>query len=137
MLNRKISLEDLCSYPQLAVNLSGAPDALSPFDIALQERGMSRPVKLVVNQFLVATTMLRESELLAVLPLRLVVDAFRRNWISYQPLPFKMPEATLYLVWHKRNNGLPGMTWLKDIILRATAAMNEDVARELGEAKVA
>lgn len=126
-LAKPITLEDLCSLTQLSVNLSGSPDFVAPIDLNLAERGLSRSVLLTVNQFLVATAMLRESDLLAVLPMRLVVDAFRQNWLTYQPLPIKLHEATLYLVWHRRNNALQSMTWLKDRIIEAADAMNSDV----------
>ncbi|KTE19830.1 hypothetical protein ATE67_14495 [Sphingopyxis sp. H050] len=128
-LAKPISLEDLCSLPQLSVNLSGAPEFGAPIDHVLQERGLSRPVMLTVNQFLVATTMLRESDLLAVLPMRLVADAFRQNWLSFQPLPIRLNEATLHLVWHRRNNALQSMLWFKERVLEATSAMNSDARR--------
>lgn len=128
-LVQPLTLDDLCEQMQLSVNLSGSPDFVPPIDQALAERGRSRPVLLTVNQFLVATAMLRESDLLAVLPMRLVVDAFRQNWLSYQPLPIKLHEATLHLVWHRRNNSLQSMAWFKDRVLEATEAMNSDVRR--------
>lgn len=129
-LAKPVTLDDLCSATQLAVNLSGSPDFVPPIDQALAERGLARPIHLTVNQFLVATAMLRESDLLAVLPMRLVVDAFRQNWLAYQPVPIKLHEATLYLVWHKRNNALQSMAWFKDRIIEATEAMNSDVRRQ-------
>ncbi|WP_164852809.1 LysR family transcriptional regulator [Novosphingobium umbonatum] len=132
MLDHPLSIDELCSLPQLHINLSGSPSSVSPVDAALQELGKSRPIKLVVNQFLVATTMLRESDLLAVLPMRLVADGFRQNWITFQPLPIALPEAALHLVWHKRNNGLQAMAWLKRKILDATTMLNADIKARIG-----
>ncbi|HZU62686.1 MAG TPA: LysR family transcriptional regulator [Novosphingobium sp.] len=126
VIGRPVDMEVLCTHPQLLVNLSGAASFLSPIDQYFQERGLRRPIKLVVNQFLVATTMLRESDLIAILPERLVGDAFRQNWLDYQPLPISLAEAALHLIWHKRNNGLQAMSWLKAKILEATAALNEE-----------
>ncbi len=125
------SIEDLCTLPQLGVNLSGAPTFVAPIDQVLNERGLHRPIVVTVNQFLVATRMLRESDLLAVLPMRLVADAFRQSWLSFQPLPIAIPAATLYVIWHRRNNALEPMNWLKDRILEATQAMNEDAKKYL------
>ena len=115
----------------MGVNLSGAPTFVAPIDQVLNERGLHRPIVVTVNQFLVATRMLRESDLLAVLPMRLVADAFRQSWLSFQPLPIAIPAATLYVIWHRRNNALEPMNWLKDRILEATQAMNEDAKKYL------
>ncbi|HWI84917.1 MAG TPA: LysR family transcriptional regulator [Sphingomonas sp.] len=124
-LRSRISTEQLCQTPQLMVNLSGSPSFRHPVDSYLAERGLERPIKLIVNQFLVATAMLRESELLAILPMRLAADRFTRNWLTYQELPFAVTPAALYLIWHRRNNGLPAMTWLRERIVEATQAMNK------------
>lgn len=123
-LQQPITLDDLTALPQLQVNLSGTSGFRVPIDVALSQIGRARPIAMTVNQFLVATTMLRESDLVAVLPAPLVSDAFRSNWLSYQELPIAMSKVVLHLIWHRRNNALLPMLWFRDRILEAVAAMN-------------
>lgn len=129
-LQAALSLEQLCALPQMTVNLSGSTTFLSPVDVVLADLGRSRTIHLTVNQFLVATAVLRESDLVAVLPFRLIADPFRLQWLDFQPLPIDLPEAVLHLIWHRRNNALGSLTWFRERILEATDAMNADAERQ-------
>lgn len=126
LLKQPLTIEDLCRHPQLVVNLSSAGNVVSPVDIALAEMGRARRIALTVNQFLVATSVLRESDLLAVLPSSLVAQASPLNWLTAQPLPIEGPSATLYLIWHRRSNGLAPMTWFKERVFEAVDALDAD-----------
>lgn len=122
-LNSLLSLEELARLPQLVVNLSGSLDFVTPFDSTLAEYGLKREVLLTVNQFLVATAMLRESDLVAVLPKRLVSDVFRQKWLAFQNLPVEFQTSTVYLSWHRRNITRPSMRWMHGKITEAVNLM--------------
>lgn len=124
-LKSSLSLEELCCLPQLVVNLSGTLDFVTPFDSTLAEHGLKREVLLTVNQFLVATAMLRESDLVAVLPKRLVADVFRQKWLAFQNLPVEFQTSTVYLSWHRRNIAQPSMRWMHSKIIEAANIMKK------------
>lgn len=127
LMEGPLDAERLCSVPHLAVNLWGSSDARNPIDEALSLLGLSRHVSLTVNQFLVATAMLRESDLVAVLPARLLLDAFRQEWLAFQPVPLALPEAVLHLVWHRRSSSLAPIGWFRELVIEATTEMNKEV----------
>ncbi|MCS0631197.1 LysR family transcriptional regulator [Telluria mixta] len=126
LFDEELTLESICAARHLAVNLTGEPNPSSIFDEALTELGMSRQIYLTVNQFLVAASVLQDSDLIAVLPSRLVMAAVKDGKISVAPLPMKLPDKDLYLSWHKRSNTMPALLWLKQQLIEATEHLNEE-----------
>ncbi|WP_161599105.1 LysR family transcriptional regulator [Alteromonas sp. RKMC-009] len=126
-LQKKISLKKFCEAEHLVINPSGTGSYRLPIDLALKEMNMARNIKLNVNQFLVATRMLRTSDLLAVLPSRLVNDAFRQNWLTWQPLPIESPEFSVKLIYHRRNSASASTLWFVDQVFDAIEKMNDDL----------
>ena len=120
----------LATAPLLTVNPSGSPDYHSPIDIAFAERGITRRVMLTVNHFMVASRVLADSELLAVLPSRLVRADLGFEKLACQPLPFAVSPLVLHLIWHRRNNGDPAMEWLKALIIAAFAHVDHAAAED-------
>jgi DNA-binding transcriptional LysR family regulator len=86
---------------------------------------MSRQIYLTVNQFLVAASVLQDSDLVAVLPSRLVMKAVEDGTVTVAPLPLKLPDKDLYLSWHKRSNAMPSLLWLKQQLMETTEELNE------------
>lgn len=133
LFERPISLAAFCESPQLAVNVLGEDDAPSAVDDALANRGLKRDVRFSVNQFSVAAPILRESDLIAVLPARLALTFSARGIIDTRPLPFSIPDAVLYLTWHQRSNTLPSHQWLKQRLIEAATQLNIEAEKELGK----
>lgn len=133
LFERPISLASFCECPQLAVNVLGEDDAPSAVDDALANRGLKRDVRFSVNQFSVAAPLLRESDLIAVLPARLALTYAARGVIDTRPLPFSIPDAVLYLTWHQRSNTLPSHQWLKQRLIEAATQLNIEAERQLRE----
>jgi DNA-binding transcriptional LysR family regulator len=126
-IKKPLTLDKLCNLPQLAVSLSSGTRICSPVDLALNERGRSRQISLTVNQFLVATAVLRDSELLAILPARLVGAPYSSGWLVAKPLPIEVTPAVIYLTWHRRSDALSPMTWFKECIADSIDRMNAGV----------
>ena len=129
LLTRPLTLADFCAAPHVVVNMIGSPDFETAIDTALAARGMKRNIKLSVNQFSVATTVLLESDLVAVMPTRFATTPYARGQIDVRPLPLPVPDAHLYLSWHRRNNGVAAHEWLKAQVLRSTDKLRADVER--------
>lgn len=134
-LDEPLSMQAFCALPQLAVNLSGADDSPSAVDAALANLGFARHLALSVNHFAVAASVLRESDLVAVLPDRFALTAEARESLAIRPLPFNVPDAVMYLSWHQRSNTIPSQQWFKGHVLQAVEALNVQ-ARQLFDALV-
>jgi len=125
ILDKPLTLQEFCAVPQLAVNLSGADDSASAVDNALANLGYARHIALSVNHFSVATSVLRSSDLVAVLPDRFALTLEAREALVVRPVPFTVPDAVMYLSWHQRSNTLPSHQWFKQHLLHAAQALNE------------
>ncbi|SAK86405.1 LysR family transcriptional regulator [Caballeronia hypogeia] len=134
----RVSLAQFCEAPQLAINLPGDDDYPSPIDDALTIRGLSRNVRMTVNQFSVATSILLDSDLIAALPARFAMTARAREQIDVCALPFTVPDIVLSLSWHQRSNSLPAHQWFKQRLLESATQLNvgaDLMAAELGVKK--
>lgn len=90
-------LDAWLSYPHILV--SGRGDTRTPLDAELASRGLSRRVGLVVPNFQMVPSLLRGSDMIAMLPSRVMPsgDAF----ISFPP-PIPVSGFPLHLAWHRR-----------------------------------
>jgi len=106
-----ISLDDFCQHPHLLV----APykgDALGPTDKALSSIGRSRKIGLVVPGFSVCGALLEQSDLISVLPERLL-GTMRRNLTGFK-LPVDVEGFRVEMVWPARLNKSVSHIWLRD-----------------------
>ncbi|MCC6076069.1 LysR family transcriptional regulator [Pseudomonas sp. GCM10022188] len=122
LLERKLSLADFCEAPQLAINAAGHEDAPSLIDDALASLELKRNVCLSLNHYSVVTKILRDSDLIAVLPERFATTPDARKEVQVRPLPLDVPNAVLHLSWHQRSNNLPAHQWMKQRLLEAARA---------------
>lgn len=114
-----VSLEAFCSTPHLLV----APfrgDATGPTDTALNRIGASRTIGLVVPGFSVAGALIEQSDLIAVLPERLI-RAMRRDLEIFAP-PVPIEGFNLEAVWPERLDASAAQRWLRDAVARAAAS---------------
>ncbi len=95
------SVEKWLSYPHILV--SGRGDTHGALDDALAAQGLSRRVGVVVPSFLMANALLRDSELIAMLPSRcLPIDA-AQTLALFEP-PVLVEGFGLHLAWHSRRD---------------------------------
>lgn len=111
-----LNLTTWLAHPHILV--SGRGDPRTPLDAELAGRGLTRRVGLVVPSFQTVASLLRGSDLIAMLPSR-VVDA-EGDLISLQP-PIPVPGFSLHLAWHRRRS--------KDVALRHTAGIIASILR--------
>lgn len=134
LLKKPLSLAEFCEAPQLDVSVAGEEDAPNFIDDALADRGLTRNVQIMVNQFSVVTSILLDSDLIAPLPARFAITAGARDRIDICPMPFSVPDIVLYLSWHQRSNIIPAQQWLKQQLIHAATSLNLSVdehAKEL------
>lgn len=95
-------------YPHIIV--SGRGDTRTPLDAELASRGLARRVGLVVPNFQMVRTILQSSDMIAMLPSRVLQDS--GDLISFPP-PIPVSGFPIHLAWHQRRS--------KDVALRHIA----------------
>ena len=93
----EFGLEPWLAFPHIIV--SGRSDTRTPVDTELETRGLSRRVGLVVPTFQMVPTLLESSDMMAMLPSRVM-----RNFgglISFPP-PIPVSGFPMHLAWHRR-----------------------------------
>ncbi|RSZ60598.1 LysR family transcriptional regulator [Massilia atriviolacea] len=113
-----LSLDQFCALDHALVSYAGGSfEGVS--DEALARLGRQRRVMLSVKSFLLLPDILRASDLVAVVPRRLVDDA--DGLVLCEP-PLDIPGLTKVLAWHERTHRDPGHRWLRALLLRTSGA---------------
>ena len=116
-----IDLDIFCSVPHLLVSPFRG-DAVGPTDQALAAVGRKRSIGLVVPGFSVVGSLLEQTDLIAVLPERLL-SVMNRNLIKFET-PVPVPGFRLEAIWPARLDADPAHRWLREIV--ASASRMED-----------
>jgi DNA-binding transcriptional LysR family regulator len=103
-------LEAWLAYPHILV--SGRGDTRTPVDAELAARGLSRRVGLVVPNFQMVPPLLRGSDMIAMMPSRVMSDL--EGFATFAP-PIPVSGFALHLAWHTRR--------AKDAALQHVAAI--------------
>ncbi|ATU92955.1 LysR family transcriptional regulator [Phyllobacterium zundukense] len=80
-------------------------------DEALKSFGLEREIVTIVGGFSAVLALARASDLIASVPER-HTGALRTGMFSF-PLPVAMPEVTISLLWHPRQDADPAHRWLR------------------------
>jgi DNA-binding transcriptional LysR family regulator len=107
---RRLSLKQFCSLDHALVSYAGDPFR-GVTDEALAEKGMTRRVTLSVKRFLILPDILRASDLVAVVPRRLVLGA---EGLKLLEPPLEIPGFTKSAAWHERTHHDPAQRWLRE-----------------------
>lgn len=94
-------------------------DATGVVDDALGELGLKRDIAVLLPQFLPVFAILETSDLIAVLPSRLVRRFAPRFGLAHQPPPLAIREFSVSGVRHRRNAKNPLHLWLLEKLVAA------------------
>jgi len=109
---RRLTLERFCALDHALVSYEGG--SLSGVtDEALARVGRTRRVTVSVNSFLVLPDILLTSDLIAVVPSRLVKNA---PGLAVVEPPLAIPGFTKTLAWHERTHRSPGHQWARALL---------------------
>ncbi|WP_390884646.1 LysR substrate-binding domain-containing protein [Aggregatibacter kilianii] len=89
---------------------------------ALQTMGLQRNVSLSVQNFIVLPELLAQSDLLAIVPERLIANL--PNLKRFEP-PLKIQGFTKTLIWHERAHKDPAYRWVRELIEKACLVEEE------------
>jgi DNA-binding transcriptional LysR family regulator len=115
-LRRKLTVDMLCKLEHVVVSPDGG-GFRGVTDAALDARGRKRQVVLSVPHFLFVPEVVARTELVALLPSRLVKDRSDHIQIVAPPLP--VPSYEMAMIWHERSHLDPAHIWLREQVSRA------------------
>lgn len=108
-----LSLEQFCEMDHALVSYQGGGFS-GVTDEALVGLGLARRVSLSVTSFLVLPEILRNSDLIAVVPRRL---AQQTTGLAVREPPLEIPGFTKTLAWHERTHRDAAHRWLRELLL--------------------
>ena len=114
----QLTLEQFCRLEQALISYHGGSFS-GVTDQALQAMGLQRNVSLSVQNFIVLPELLAQSDLLAVVPERLIANL--PNLKRFEP-PLEIQGFTKTLIWHERTHKDPAYRWVRKLIEKACAA---------------
>lgn len=112
-LDGTISLDRFCAMDHVLVSPSGG-GFRGVTDIALERIGRTRKVISSVTSFLILPDILMNSDLIAVVPLRL---ARYQTDLRIMAPPVEIPGFSKTLVWHERTHRDAGHEWIRSLLL--------------------
>ncbi len=114
-----LTLDQFCAVDHAIVSyLGGAFRGVT--DVALEQMGRSRNVTLSIFSFLVLTQILRTSDLIAVVPEKLVRN---QTGLCVTEPPLSIPGFTKVAAWHERTHHDPAHQWLRSLLVEACSRL--------------
>ena len=149
---RRLGLNDLARYPLLTISVGGQEEgAVGGF---ILERGLARQAemfdrtaleealaaigavprfRMTVPHSLAIPALLRESDMLSIVPSTLARELAASADLLVRALPYPGGTSTLRAVWHRRNDHEAAHAWLRQTVARAAAdAMGRRAKRPSG-----
>jgi len=83
------------------------------FEPLLHEQGLTRRIGLTVNQFFVAPQILANSDLIAILPTRVVQLSGMSNQLHVTAVPVEIPFSFVKMMWHERSHHNSAQAWFR------------------------
>ncbi|SDP71015.1 DNA-binding transcriptional regulator, LysR family [Ralstonia sp. 25mfcol4.1] len=117
-LKRKPTLAQFCALEHVIVSPDGG-GFFGVTDEALAAAGLSRRVALSVPHFLYVAAVVGSTDLVAMLPARLVVD---NPALQVVDAPVDVPGYEMSMLWHERLHRDPAHRWLRQAIVASLPA---------------
>ncbi len=110
-LKRRLTIDTLAGLEYVIVSYEGG-GFRGVTDAALERRGRKRRVALSVPHFLFVPEVVARTDLVAMLPSRLVNDRF--DQLQILPPPLEIPSYEMAMIWHERSHLEPAHVWLRE-----------------------
>jgi DNA-binding transcriptional LysR family regulator len=112
-----LTLDRFCELDHALVSYAGG-DFAGVTDEALARLGRARSVTLSVKSFLILPELLCASDMVAVVPSRLVTG---RPELAVSELPLAVPGFAKVAAWHERTHRDPGYRWVRELLFATCA----------------
>lgn len=113
LAEQRLTLSLFCQQAHLLIAPNGK-DAQSEIDQILADHGVARDVRLALPNFLIAESFLEASNLVALLPQRILQNA-RADLEVVEP-PFPIPAFEIVSAWPPRVHADPTNIWLRSLL---------------------
>jgi DNA-binding transcriptional LysR family regulator len=113
-LRRGLSVEQFARLDHVIVSLRGG-DFTTPVDEGLAALGYRRNVVLSAASFLSVPEIVAHSDIVALVPERLVRD--RGEALKTVECPFPVPGFSISMLWHERTHAHSGQRWVREVIV--------------------
>jgi DNA-binding transcriptional LysR family regulator len=128
-LKSKLTVDTLCQLEYVVVSPEGG-GFRGVTDTALEGKGRKRRVVLSVPHFLFVPEVVARTDLVAMLPSRLVKDRSDHIQVVVPPLP--IPSYEMAMIWHERSHLDPAHMWLRERVSRALSHTGKQAGRKRG-----
>jgi DNA-binding transcriptional LysR family regulator len=117
LANQKLTLERYVKAKHLLVSLTGESTGI--IEPILEKQGLKRRIAVTVNQFALAPRLIADSDLIAVLPTRILEISGLGDRLYMTPLPTEIDIAPsdIQMIWHERNHQNPAQIWLRSRLI--------------------
>jgi DNA-binding transcriptional LysR family regulator len=116
---KRLSTRSFLNAKHVDVSLAGK--TLPSYDLFLATRGLSRNLVATVNHYAAAYEIVRQSDLVAVLPRDISSQSRHAPFLLAMPLPLQAPSRIVSLFWHQRNDTVPAQRWLRETLVEMFA----------------
>jgi DNA-binding transcriptional LysR family regulator len=114
-----LSLDRFCALDHALVSYKGER-FWGVTDDVLAQGGRARRVVLSVTSFLILLEVLRTSDLIAVVPQKLLADT---QGVAVLDPPIEIPGFTKVAAWHERTHHDPGHRWVRTLLFETCEAL--------------
>lgn len=122
-LRTGLTLEEFVQLEHVVVSPSGG-SFTTPIDDALTALGHRRQVVLSAASFLFVPEIVADSDLVALVPRRLLHG--QRDRLTSIDLPWLAEQFDVSLIWHERTHGHAGQRWIRELLVELTAHATAD-----------
>ncbi|MGF1703384.1 LysR substrate-binding domain-containing protein [Photobacterium makurazakiensis] len=88
--------------------------------------GLQRKTSLVLSHFSILPSLLKQTDLMVILPFKIAHAFSEMTPLKIFSLPFNVPEVEVALFWQKRNVQPPSLVWFREVITQALEELSED-----------
>jgi len=117
-LRRVLDLRRYCALDHVIFSARGGAFA-TPVDDILDSMGLARRVVVSTSTFLAAADLVERSDLVALVPSRLLGERARRVRVLDPPLA--VPGFAIHMAWHDRTHGDRAQRWVRERLLEFVA----------------
>ena len=109
-IKKTLPLNEFLLLPQVGVDWFGYDKKY--VDPIFSRKGVKRKIAITVNEILGVPFVVKQTHLIATVPLTLMEYYADLKGLEMYPCPFKIPSCSLSLIWHQRINGNQAYEWI-------------------------
>lgn len=111
LISKPPSLEEFVAVPHMLISRTGSNVGI--IDQELTALGLERRIKLIVPHFLSAPLIVAKTDMILSLPYRIAEQFTKIAPLAIFPVPIKLPDYDLCMIWHPLRDKDPAHQWLR------------------------